>query len=173
LVKNVLDKTSKKVRFFIVGDGEMRQELEAYCTELNIQFNAFPAYQPSSAPLTFCSWRTDIDQINAGLDVVVLTSKNEGTPVSLIEAQASGTPVISTNVGGVENVVEHGKTGLLAEFSDEAKMTEHLLTLIEDENLRILMSKNGWEHVGERFHYTQLTNNMDRLYRSLLNQGQF
>jgi glycosyltransferase involved in cell wall biosynthesis len=173
LVRNVLDKTSKKVRFLIVGDGEMRQELEAYCTELNIQFNAFPNYQPVNALLTFCSWRTDIDCINAGLDVVVLTSKNEGTPVSLIEAQASGTPVISTNVGGVENVVEHGKTGFLADFTAEAKMTEHLLTLIEDENLRTMMSKNGWEHVGERFHYTQLTNNMDRLYRSLLNQGQF
>jgi len=173
LVKNVLDTTSKKVRFFIVGDGEMRQELEAYCQELNIQFNAFPNYQPANAPLTFCSWRTDIDQINAGLDIVVLTSKNEGTPVSLIEAQASGTPVVSTNVGGVENVVEHRKTGLLAEFTDEAKMTEHLLSLIEDEKLRLEMSKTGWNHVGERFHYTRLTCNMDKLYRSLLNQNQF
>jgi glycosyltransferase involved in cell wall biosynthesis len=172
LAKNVLDTTSKKVRFFIVGDGEMRQELEAYCAELNVQFNTFPDYQPTNTPLTFCSWRTDIDQINAGLDIVVLTSKNEGTPVSLIEAQASGTPVISTNVGGVENVVKHGKTGLLADFADESKMTEHLLHLVEDENLRTAMSKNGWNHVGERFHYTQLTSNMDRLYRSLLNQAQ-
>ncbi len=168
LVRNVLDRTKKKTRFFIVGDGEMRQELESYCTELNIAFNTFPDYSPGNAPLTFCSWRTDIDRINAGLDMVVLTSKNEGTPVSLIEAQASGTPVVSTNVGGVENVVEHGTTGLLAEFSDEEKMTGHLLQLIEDENIRLTMSKNGWDHVGERFHYTRLTSNMDRLYRSQL-----
>ena len=168
LVKNTLDKTSKKARFFIVGDGEMRTEIEAYCRELNIPFNAFPDYAPTNAPLTFCSWRTDIDRINAGLDIVVLTSKNEGTPVSLIEAQASGTPVISTNVGGVENVVSHGTTGLLANFSDEEKMMQHLLQLVEDKNLRMSMSKNGWNHVGERFHYTQLTKNMDALYQSLL-----
>ena len=172
LAKNVLETTTKKVRFFIVGDGEMRLELEAYCNELNIQFNAFPDYQPLDAPLTFCSWRTDIDRINAGLDIVVLTSKNEGTPVSLIEAQASGTPVVSTNVGGVENVVEHEKTGLLAEFIDEVKMTKNLMSLIEDETMRHLMSKNGWNHVGERFHYTKLTSNVDRLYQSLLSQGQ-
>lgn len=168
LVKNTLEKSTKKVRFFIVGDGEMRTELEAYCNELHIPFNAFPAYEPANCPLTFCSWRTDIDRINAGLDIVVLTSKNEGTPVSLIEAQASGTPVISTNVGGVENVVSHGITGLLANSSDERKMGENLLQLIENENLRSIMARNGWEHVGERFHYTQLTQNMDKLYRSLL-----
>ena len=98
LVKYVLDNTTKKVRFFVVGDGEMRQELEAYCGEISIPFNTFPDYKPAVAPLTFCSWRNDIDKINAGLDIVILTSKNEGTPVSLIEAQASGTPVVSTNV---------------------------------------------------------------------------
>ncbi|MCF8463621.1 MAG: glycosyltransferase [Flavobacteriales bacterium] len=172
LVRNVLDKTTKKVRFFIVGDGEMRQDLESYCTELGINFNAFPSYEPKGVPLTFCSWRNDIDKINAGLDIVILTSKNEGTPVSLIEAQASGTPVVSTNVGGVENVVAHGITGLLAAFSDEAKMAENLMSLIESDTLRNEMSGKGWSHVGEQFHYGQLINNMDRLYRSLLNQGQ-
>ena len=169
LARHVLDNTSKKVRFFIVGDGEMRQELEAFCGELSIPYNAFPDYEPKGAPLTFCSWRNDIDKINAGLDIVVLTSKNEGTPVSLIEAQASGTPVISTNVGGVENVVEHGVTGLLAEQTDELKMAENLMALVENRSLRIQMRDNGWPHVGERFHYSQLTSKMDALYKRLLN----
>ena len=101
----------------------------------------------------------------------MLTSKNEGTPVSLIEAQASNTPVISTNVGGVENVVEAGKTGLLAEVNDELKMAENLLSLIENEPLRNELASNGWKNVGERFHYQQLVSNMDRLYTSLLNGG--
>lgn len=168
LVRHTLDNTSKKVRFFIVGDGEMRQVLETFCVELNIPFNAFPYYEPVGAPLTFCSWRNDIDTINAGLDIVVLTSKNEGTPVSLIEAQASGTPVISTNVGGVENVVAHGVTGLLAEFNDEAKMAKNLMSLIESDELRRSMSANGWHHVGERFHYSRLVSKMDSLYARLL-----
>jgi glycosyltransferase involved in cell wall biosynthesis len=168
LVRHVLDNTTKKVRFFIVGDGEMRQELEAFCGELSISFNAFPDYKPEGVPLTFCSWRNDIDAINAGLDIVILTSKNEGTPVSLIEAQASGTPVISTNVGGVENVVEHGVTGFLAEPGDELKMAENLMKLVEDKPLRVQMSNDGWNHVGERFHYSQLISKMDALYRQLL-----
>lgn len=168
LARHVLDETTKKVRFFLVGDGEMRGELEAFCNEMEIPFNAFPKYEPKDAPLTFCSWRNDIDRINAGLDIVVLTSKNEGTPVSLIEAQASGTPVVSTNVGGVENVVEHGVTGLLAESSNELKMAENLMSLVESEELRRKMSANGWSHVGERFHYSRLISDMDGLYRRLL-----
>jgi len=168
LARHVLDNTTKKVRFFVVGDGEMRQELEAFCDEMSIPFNAHPDYKPVDAPLTFCSWRNDIDRINAGLDIVVLTSKNEGTPVSLIEAQASGTPVISTNVGGVENVVEHGVTGYLAEVSDELKMAENLMALVENKPIRIEMRERGWSHVGERFHYSQLTSKMDSLYQQLL-----
>ncbi len=50
---------------------------------------------------------------NAGMDIITLTSFNEGTPVSLIEAQASGKPIVSTNVGGIANVVQEGKTGFL------------------------------------------------------------
>ena len=168
LVKHVLDSTTKKVRFFIVGDGEMREELEAFCGEISIPFNTFPDYKPEGAPLTFCSWRNDIDKINAGLDIVILTSKNEGTPVSLIEAQASGTPVISTNVGGVENVVNHGVTGLLAGFEDETKMAENLMSLIESDERRNEMANKGWSHVGERFHYGQLVSKMDALYQQLL-----
>ncbi len=168
LVRHVMDFTTKKARFFIVGDGEMRPELELFCQELEIPFNTHPKYQPKEALLTFCSWRTDIDRINAGLDVVVLTSKNEGTPVSLIEAQASNTPVISTNVGGVENVVEHGITGLLAEASDEQKMAENLMSLIENESLRKEMSSKGWNNVGQRFHYLRLVSNVNNLYQNLL-----
>ncbi len=168
LVRHVMDATTKKVRFFIIGDGEMRPELELFCQELEIPFNTHPKYQPKEALLTFCSWRTDIDRINAGLDVVVLTSKNEGTPVSLIEAQASNTPVISTNVGGVENVVEHGITGLLAEAADDQKMAENLMSLIEDDSLRKEMSSKGWDNVGQRFHYLRLVSNMNNLYQNLL-----
>jgi len=170
MVKSTLGSATKKLRFFIVGGGELRTGLENYCKELGIIFNGHPNFQPENSVLTFCSWRTDIDRINAGLDIVVLTSKNEGTPVSLIEAQASNTPVISTNVGGVENVVENGKTGLLADVDDEQGMVTNLLSLIENDTLRNELAANGWENVGERFHYQQLVNNMDRLYRDLLNK---
>ncbi len=169
LARHVLDNTTRKVRFFLIGDGELRSNLESFCNELTIPFNTHPFYKPEDAVLTFCSWRTDIDRVNAGLDIVVLTSKNEGTPVSLIEAQASNTAVVSTDVGGVSNVVVDGETGLLARHGDELKMAENLMALVEDDGLRTRLASSGWDNVGERFHYRRLMLNMDRLYRNLLN----
>jgi len=101
----------------------------------------------------------------------MLTSMNEGTPVSLIEAQASGKPVITTDVGGVADVVRTGITGLMAAHYDEPQLAKHLMTLIEDRALRERMSGNGWEVVGEAYHYTRLVNDMALLYRRLLQEA--
>jgi glycosyltransferase involved in cell wall biosynthesis len=106
--------------------------------------------------------------VNAGLDIVMLTSLNEGTPVSLIEAQAANRPIISTRVGGIENVVSPG-TALLAESGDAETLARHLTTLLQDPGLRQRMGEGGWHHVRERYHYTRLVNDTAALYRSLLN----
>ncbi len=103
VVKKISEITTKRVRFLIIGDGELRGELENYCKQLKIDFST--EKNTRNALLTFTSWITDIDVALAGLDIVALTSKNEGTPVSLIEAQAAGKPIVSTNVGGIENIV--------------------------------------------------------------------
>lgn len=65
-------------------------------------------------PLIFTSWRSDVDVINAGVDIIALTSFMKGTPVSLIEAQAANNPIVSTRVGGISDVVLEGKSGLLS-----------------------------------------------------------
>ena len=77
------------------------------------------------------------------MDIICLTSKNEGTPVSLIEAQASGKPVVSTNVGGIENVIIPNKTGLLSQVGDLNQFSNNLTQLIEDKSLRFSMEKFG------------------------------
>ena len=77
-----------------------------------------------------------IDEFNAGMDIICLTSDNEGTPVSLIEAQASGVPVISTNVGGVSNIVKNNETGFIVQKHDLKNYVSKLLTLIEEKELR-------------------------------------
>ena len=105
----------------------------------------------------------------AGLDIVALTSLNEGTPVSLIEAQAGGKPIVTTNVGGVEDVVIEGKTALLAENGNVNDFTEKLLLLVEDEKLRVEMSCHGWNQVREKFHFQALVSSMRNLYNELLN----
>lgn len=164
----VLKQTQKKVRFFIIGDGEDRLRVEGAARELNIEF-ADANEESRKAPLTFTSWIKEIDVACAGLDVITLTSLNEGTPVSLIEAQASGTPIVTTNVGGIENVVVQGVTALLSNSkTDSEHFAGLILQLTENEERRKDMSSSGWEHVKSRYHYTRLVKDMTDLYYELL-----
>jgi glycosyltransferase involved in cell wall biosynthesis len=104
----------------------------------------------------------------AGADIVCLSSWNEGTPVSLIEAQAAGKPVVSTRVGGVENVVDENVTGLLSATGDAEGFAGNLLRLVNEPSLRTAMGQRGRPHVEQRYHYTRLVNDMAALYHRLL-----
>ena len=163
---NILkNKTTKKVRAFIIGDGEERPRLEQLAQSLNLDFDMV------NGMLTFTSWIKDIDVALAGLDIIALTSNNEGTPVSLIEAQAAGKPIVSTNVGGIENIVIRDETALLSAVGDEKAFSENLLRLIEDEAFRKKMSIRGNSFVHSRFGYQRLCSDMSQLYYSLLDKG--
>jgi glycosyltransferase involved in cell wall biosynthesis len=125
--------------------------------------------QTGKSPLTFTSWIKEIDVANAGLDIVTLTSLNEGTPVSLIEAQAANKPIVSTNVGGIENVVIEGVTALLSNSKTDAeKFASLILDLTESDEKLNELGKVGWEHVKNKFHYTRLIRDMSELYYEML-----
>ena len=162
-LKYVLENTTKKVRGFIIGDGETRAEVEDQARELGLEFG-------EGKELTFTSWIRNIDWAYAGLDVVALTSRNEGTPVSLIEAQAAGKPIVSTNVGGISNVVIPGKTALLSEVDDRDGFGKNLLTMVENGEMRAGMELAGWENVKEKFHFMRLVKDMGALYHKLLSE---
>jgi glycosyltransferase involved in cell wall biosynthesis len=165
-LKAALEKTKLPVRAFIVGDGEDRNKLETLATTLGFDFATEKKKEKKT--LTFTSWIKEVDRVLAGSDIVCLTSWNEGTPVSLIEAQAAGRAIVTTQVGGVENVVVPGKTALLCAPGDTEKFTEHLLELIHDAEKRQAFGDAGWPVVSERFHYTRLVADMAEFYRSLL-----
>ena len=166
-INQVRKKTTKKVRVFIIGDGEEKENLIEYCQELNLDATAFNQ-QTKKATITFTSWVKNVDWANAGLDIIALSSLNEGTPVSLIEAQAANNPIVTTNVGGVENVVLKDKTGFIVPSENVKAFSEALLKLVENDALRKQMSEKGWEFVKEKFHYERLINDMRELYFSLL-----
>jgi glycosyltransferase involved in cell wall biosynthesis len=168
-VKYVSERTQKKIRVFIVGDGESRQSIQDKATELELSFSE-KTEDSNKNLITFTSWIKDIDRVIAGVDIIALTSLNEGTPVSLIEAQAGNKPIVTTNVGGIENVVIPGRTALLCENNNMADFSENLLKVIEDDNLRLKLSTEGWQHVKEKFHYTRLVGDMKNLYYQLLKQ---
>ena len=166
-IKKVNEKTSKKIRAFIVGDGEERNNLEEKAKSLNLKISDGSIGSEKST-LTFTSWIKDADIANAGADIIALSSLNEGTPVSLIEAQAASNPIVSTLVGGIENVVIANETALLSEKNDLEGFTENLLKLIEDEDLRKKMSRLGASFVSEKFHYNRLINDMSTYYEELM-----
>jgi len=114
------------------------------------------------------SWIEDIGTFNSAMDIICLTSKNEGTPVSLIEAQAAGIPVVTTDVGGVRDIIIEGETGHVVPLERQDLFIEKLLGLIENEKKREKMSQNGWNHVEQKFHYMSLVHNMEKLYSRLL-----
>jgi glycosyltransferase involved in cell wall biosynthesis len=163
-IKKAADKTTKTIRAFIIGDGEERGNIETLAQELNL----FSKNKYGNELLTFTSWIKDVDVANAGLDIICLTSNNEGTPVSLIEAQASAKPIVSTNVGGIEDVVKAGKTALLSPVRDVETFSENLLRVLEDDMLREQMSTAGNDFVLKAFSYERLCSDITTLYKRLL-----
>lgn len=160
--------TDMKVHAFLIGDGEERGRLESQCRQLEIPYNT-PGLQEEGATLTFTSWIEEVDTVMAGLDIVALTSLNEGTPVSLIEAQAAGIPVVSTRVGGIVNAVLENRSALLCDSGDVETFASHLLRLSADHSLRAGMSGAATTFVMDKYDERRLVKDMRRLYHDLLN----
>ena len=167
-LKYVSDNSDKRFCAFIIGDGIEKQKIKEKAKELNINFVDYKLEQ-KNAKLIFTSWLTESDIVFAGLDIVAQSSLNEGTPVSLIEAQAANKPIVSTNVGGVEDIVVSGKTALLSDINNEKQFCENLLSLVENDKLRNELSKEGWNVVKDKFSYTRLISDIKKLYKNLLN----
>lgn len=181
VISRVRKRTGLKLRAFIVGDGEERERLQAQTAKLGLSqamgpyFNGHPfghgvngKPMVQRAEVTFTSWIKEVDIVNAGLDIAMLTSLNEGTPVSLIEAQASNRPVVTTDVGGIRNIVKADETALLCPSGDADCLADALERLAQNAALRTQMGNGGWDFVRERYHYTRLIDDTARLYRELL-----
>jgi glycosyltransferase involved in cell wall biosynthesis len=150
-------------KFFIVGNGQEYQHIEQAVKRLK---------QAYGVSITMTGWIKDIASFNAGMDVICLSSDNEGTPVSLIEAQANNLPVVTTDVGGVRDIVLDGETGFVVPKGASQEFADKLAILLTNEEIRKKMSQNGWNHVQEKFHYTTLVKNMEQYYWELLeNKG--
>jgi glycosyltransferase involved in cell wall biosynthesis len=140
----------------IAGDGERRSELEMLTRELGIAAN-----------VRWLGWRRDLTTIYGASDVFALTSKNEGTPVALIEAMASGVPGVSTDVGGVRDVIASDAVGVLAE-ADPVSIAGAVVRLLDDTARRQALGTAARAHVLARFTVERLVDDIDALYRSLL-----
>jgi glycosyltransferase involved in cell wall biosynthesis len=120
--------------------------------------------------VTFLGWVHDLPGLYAALDAVVLTSRNEGTPVALIEAMAAGRPVVATRVGGVSDVIEDGRTGLMAPAADAAAVAASISSILEAPNLARNLVRRGRE-ASARFGLERLADELTDLYGELLERA--
>lgn len=141
----------------LVGDGPLRGELEARAQELGVL-----------EACRFTGYRDEVGGLYACCDAVALTSANEGTPVSIIEAMAARRPVVATAVGGVPDLLEDGATGFLVEAGDVAAIADRLARLHAEPALgeRVGEAARGW--VVPRYSVERLVGDVDGLYRRLL-----
>lgn len=140
----------------VLGDGEERADLERFAKEMGI-----------SDRVHFTGWWHDIPAAMSDLDVVVLSSLNEGTPVALIEALACARPVVATDVGGVRFVIEHERTGLLVGAGAAEAMAAAIDRLLGSPSVTERFVREGREVVRERFHKDRLLADIDGLYSEL------
>jgi glycosyltransferase involved in cell wall biosynthesis len=142
--------------FLIAGDGELRAGLEQTARDFGL-----------ADRVRFLGWRRDLATIYGASDVFLLTSRNEGTPVALIEGLASGVPGVSTDVGGVRDVMS-ADAGFVAAYDDAAGLAAAVATLLGDPPLRRAMGERGRASVVARYGIDRLVDDVDALYRELL-----
>ena len=156
-----------KMRFVVIGDGRLRAQLESHVNELGLRDDFF-----------FLGSRTDPESFYPALDIVALTSLNEGTPLSLIEAMANERPVIANAVGGVVDLLGRKlssaggyyicERGVMVEGTDPETFARGLVRLIEDEALRRELAIRGRQFVEKNYSKDRLLGDVATLYQQLI-----
>jgi glycosyltransferase involved in cell wall biosynthesis len=146
-----------KLIALIAGDGELRSDLERYAGDLGI-----------ADRVRFLGWRRDLGTIYAAADVFLLTSRNEGTPVALIEAMASGIPGVSTDVGGVKDVIVTPDSGTRVPDGDVDALAAGVVRYLTDPALRRDTGRHARNGVLDRYSLDRLVADIVALYRKLL-----
>ena len=141
------------LRFLVAGEGELFGSSKQRA--LNEQLN-----------VTFLGWRSDIDQIFAASDIAILTSDNEGIPLTLIQAAQAGLPIVATNVGSISDIVINESTGYLT-ATTATEMTDAIEKLVRDPQLRQMMGAAGKAHAERYFSLDRMIKDHSDLYRSL------
>ena len=145
-----------KVHFIVAGAGEKLQ----YCQD---------RVSSENLPVTFLGWREDIEVVLAAADFVILTSDNEGTPLSLIQAGMVGIPVVATNIGSTNEIVVDGQTGFLTDLFVE-QLAQAVTKLVSDSDLRAKMGAAGKQYTLARYGVERLVKVHQDLYLRLLNR---
>jgi glycosyltransferase involved in cell wall biosynthesis len=151
-----LHQKAPNLQLQLIGDGGQRQELEQQA-----------ARQSSADAVKFLGFRSDRLALLSKFDLFVMTSSLEGIPRCMMEAMAAGIPVVAYDIPGVDQLVEHGKTGLLAPFGDKAALAACCKQVLDDPELASTLSHNAREMVHLRYSAARMANEYEAVFRNL------
>jgi glycosyltransferase involved in cell wall biosynthesis len=146
----------KQVEIWIVGEGVMRESLEKEVEKLGIR------------NVIFFGRRTDIAELLASSTIYVLPTLNDNFPIAIIEAMFAGKAIITTNCGGIVEMIHPGETGLLCEPGNVEQLVQALQILLTDESLRTKLGKQAQVYAQEHFTQEKMATKMERIYKSFL-----
>ncbi|MBN2089078.1 glycosyltransferase family 4 protein [candidate division KSB1 bacterium] len=145
------------VHLLMVGHGELFDEIQLKTKELNLE-----------EYVHFSGWSLDIENTYAGIDALLLTSLNEGTPITLLEAMASGVPVIATAVGGVTDLISDDQSGYLCEVNNIDEMVLKIKKVLFDPGMTQQIIANAKSNVQNRFSYQRLIGEVEDFYSNFI-----
>ena len=149
-----------EVSLAIIGEGELRDQLAAYAADLDVSEN-----------VSLVKETKKIDYFYGALDVFCLSSNSEGMPLTLLEALASGVPIVSTDVGGIPEVIEDGKNGYLVPKGSAQALADRITELLLDPAKALAFALNGREMVHTRFPAEKMVKATELLYDEVLAKG--
>jgi glycosyltransferase involved in cell wall biosynthesis len=150
-----LQRRGSKLHFIVAGGGELLQQSQKVSLAKNL-------------PITFLDWYKDIEVVLAASDITLLTSDNEGTPISLIQSQMAGVVVVSTDVGSVSEIIKEGETGFLTTFL-VSDIADKLELLQSNKNLRIQMGTIAKAFATDLFSIKNMVKKYQDIYFTIIN----
>ena len=149
----ILAKKHKDITFLIIGDGSLREYLEAEAKVMGLQER-----------IIFTGFVTDVEKLEAALDIAVITSKQEALCLSLIEAMSAGVPAIGTDSGGVSEVIRHGENGFLVPVGDSQTLAKGIEDILYDEKCYAAMRENAMQWTRKQFAADKMAAQIEKLY---------
>lgn len=149
--------TQPMLHLLVVGDGPERQNLTRLATDLGL-----------SERVTFAGYQAAPERLLSAMDIFALTSRLEGLPLAMLEAWATGLPVVSSAVGGIPKVVQDGENGLLFPNGDLPQLVKHLGDLLGNQERRASLAKAGYQAVSSKYSLSRMAADYDTIYRELI-----
>jgi glycosyltransferase involved in cell wall biosynthesis len=151
-IAEAVAKENVSIHFLVAGEGELFESSRARATAQKL-------------PMTFLGWRKDIDQLFAASDIAILTSDNEGIPLTLIQAAQAGLPIVATEVGSISDSVEDSKTGFLTK-PEPAAMALKVIALATNTQLRKELGSAGKERANNHFSLERMLRDHTEIYHA-------